>query len=396
MTRANGRLANSFVSQCAPYYAPFFFAKIVNDYSCSFLNPYFGANGAIFFFGGGHAATNDNSVCALILGQQRCEFRRMIDPSPIFGRSSDEATRMANSRTSAGSFIDPVYAEYKVDGQPAAPHSYSSGDFLGPSEGGAAQGSFLRVLNTAVGVIGVAGAEAAHQVDFADQVGPYRWRRVTDNVGLHSGPGSNPAKLAPANWTAWVASQDRVYTDSRAGGSGRPPTWFDRGTLRWVTGTGALRLNDAEQGAVSGAMFHVPERELLIFCDCKAGRLRIQTLDTSQAQPSWQAGVVLSQPVLLQPEFGSACWCSHNGRILVGELFADDASIAEIQIPARLTDPWAVARAPFGNGQRIRWATNASYKKWSYNPRIRAVVYMPSADPGGLADEVFVYRPRGT
>lgn len=141
LSRANGRLANSFISQCASYYQPFYYAKTINDYSGSFLNPYFGTHGAVIFFGGGHAATNDNTVTGLVLGMESCTFRRLVDPSPIFGTDSSTATRTANAITSSAHFIDMQRCEYLVDGQPAAPHSYSSGDVIGPDEGGAANGS---------------------------------------------------------------------------------------------------------------------------------------------------------------------------------------------------------------------------------------------------------------
>src|SRR3954468_23731787 len=79
LTAANGRLTNSFVSCVAPYYEPFYSVKICNDYSTGWLDPYFGDYGALIFFGGGHAATNDNTVMALVLGKDSCSFRRMTD-----------------------------------------------------------------------------------------------------------------------------------------------------------------------------------------------------------------------------------------------------------------------------------------------------------------------------
>ena len=396
MTQANGGLSNSFISQCAPYFAPYYFAKIVNDYSGSFLNPYFGSHGAVLFFGGGHASTNDNSLAALVLGPEVCSFKRLVDPSPIFGSDSSDATVAANTVTSNTSFINMTYAEYTVDGKPAAPHSYSSGDVIGPEHGGAAYGSFMRVLNSAAGFIGLVGAEAAHRVDFDNISGPYRWQRVTNNVGFNSSPTGSVAMLAPPNWTAWVPSQNRIYIESRAAGATTRLSWFDRSTNRWVTGTGGLRLNDAEEGSITGAMFHVLQRNLLIFADCKAGVLRLQYLDTTLSQPSWVTRVVLSQAVPLSLYFTSACWCEDNQRILVGELQGDNGAIVEVEIPATLSSRWTATRVPFGAGQTIPWAVAASYKKWTYNPRIKAVTYFPRADHQGLNDVVYVYRPRNT
>ncbi len=397
LTLANGRLTNSFISQCASYFEPFYFAKIVNDYSGSFLNPHFGSYGAVIFFGGGHAATNDNTVAGLVLGLHSCSFRRLVDPTPLFGADSSAQTRSANSLTSGTAFINMLRAEYRLDGQPVAPHSYSSGDVIGPDEGGAAHGSFIRVLSTAGAFIGTAAAESAHQVDFATTEGSYQWRRVNDNVGYNNGsPEGQALRIAPANWTAWVPGQNRIYTESRATAWPRSIRWFERHSGTWQNGTGGLRLNDAEHGSVTGAMFHVPERNLLIFADCKSGVLRLQYLDTTLSQPSWVSGVRLSPPVPLQPLFSTACWCPDNERILVGELAGDNQAIVEVSIPAALGDTWAATRVPFGAGQSIPWASNSSYKKWTYNPRVKAVVYMPRADPYGSSDTVYVYRPRNT
>src|SRR4051812_16995146 len=60
---------NTFRSVVAPYFEGYYSVKIANDYSGGFLNPYFGTYGACLFFGGGHAACNDNSVIALVLGE---------------------------------------------------------------------------------------------------------------------------------------------------------------------------------------------------------------------------------------------------------------------------------------------------------------------------------------
>ena len=396
MTVANGRLTNSFISQCAPYYWPFYFAKIVSDYSGSFLNPYFGDHGAIIFFGGGHFSTNDNSLTVLQLGMESCTFRRLIDPSPLFGSDSSNATKNANTLTSSTSFIDMNYAEYLVDGKPASPHSYSSGDVIGPEHGGAASGTFLRVLNSAAGFVGTSGAEAAHKVDFANTLGPFHWQRVTNTYGFNGSPTGNVAKIAPPNFTAWVPSQNRVYYESRAAGSTHRLAWFDRATSTWVTGTGNRRLNDAELGSITGAMFHVPERNLLIFCDCKAGLLRIQYMDTTVSQPNWVNVVTLSQPVPLELACTTACWCEDNQRILVGELLGDNSAIVEVEIPTLLNQAWTTTHVPFGGGKTIRWGTDASYKKWTYNPKVKAIVYMPRADSAGTNDVVYVYRPRNT
>lgn len=397
---SNGRLANTFVSAAAPYFQAYHAAKICNDYSGSFLNPHFGSHGAVLFFGGGHAATNDNSLIALVLDERGGRFRRLIDPSPLFGRDSSPATQRANSLTSSTALADPATGEYRVDGQPAAPHSYGSGDVIGPAQGGAAHGTFVRVITGAGGVAGDVNAEAAHAVDFAHASGfadgptpGYRWRRLSEDRGA-SGMAA-AGRLAPPQWSVFVPGQRRIYYETRATTARNPPRWFDLATGRYATGTGTPRSNNADTPD-NGTMLAVPQRQMLLFLDRFQGRLRIEWLDTSVAQPGWRGGVVLSQAVPLPEAWNCACWCEHNQRLLLAGVEGEPRAVIEITIPTELGSPWPVARAPLPGNQQIPVNDFATYKKWTYHPALRSIVYLPMADADGLDDRVFVYRPRGT
>ena len=399
LTQSNGRLSNRFNQQAAPYFnSPFYFAKIVNDYNSSFLNPWFGDYGMLVFFGGGHAATNDNSVVGLILGESS-RFVRLVDPSPIKGTGTDEATIMANIFENGTAFANDGWGDAVVDQRPISPHSYGSGDILGPGYGGAEHGTFMRVVSGAGGVGGGVAAEAAHRLDFnrldGEANGPnpgYQWQRVARK----SGAAFNMAafnNIGPPQWSAFVPAQGRVYYATR---NSRPQRWFDLTTSSYAEGRGAGLTADAD-GPDNGILFHVPERELLIFMDRFGGKLRARICPVNNADPSWDnAGVAFSRTLDIDLGWSCACWCTDNGRILVGDVLADNAAVFEIKIPVRLSDPWPVERAPFAAGQRIAFAQSTTYKKWSYNPQLRAIVYMPLASAQASDDTVYVYRPRGT
>jgi hypothetical protein len=62
LTVANGKLANNYRSQCAPYFGEFWYVKTANTYGGATKNPYWGTYGCAQFFSGGHANTNDNTV----------------------------------------------------------------------------------------------------------------------------------------------------------------------------------------------------------------------------------------------------------------------------------------------------------------------------------------------
>lgn len=124
LAQSNGKITNTFASQVVPYYDAFYSAKIVNDYSTSVFNPYYGEYGSLVFYGGGHAATNDNSVIGLILGKDALTFKRFTNPTPLFGNTS--ASAGANSVDNGSSYIDNDLCEYTQDGQPVSVHSYGA------------------------------------------------------------------------------------------------------------------------------------------------------------------------------------------------------------------------------------------------------------------------------
>jgi hypothetical protein len=399
LTQSNGLLANKFNLRAASYFnIPFYFAKIVNDYSGSFVNPWFGEHGALIFFGGGHAATNDNSVVGLVLGDT-CRFTRLVDPSPISGRGTDTATLEANIFQNGTAFSNDGWADTKVDQRPVSPHSYGSGDVIGPADGGAVHGSFIRVISGAGGFGGEVAAEAAHQVPFATLTGAadgptpsYAWQRLANKPGAAFNKAAS-SNIGPPQWSAFVPAQRRVYYVSR---NNRGQRWFDTTTRSYVDGTGAGLTANAD-GPDTGILFHVPTRNLLVFMDRFGGRLRARVCDVSVNQPAWDNNAVtLSTALPLALEWACACWCEDNNRIVLADVAGDSNAAYEITIPQRLGDPWPVERAPFPAGQTIRFNKESTYKKWSYNPRVRSIVYMPYASPDAEDDVVYVYRPRGT
>ena len=159
-------------------------------------------------------------------------------------------------------------------------------------------------------------------------------------------------------------------------------------------------------GPDTGILFHIESRQLLVFMDRFRGQLRARICDVSVAQPLWQnSGVTLALPLNLDLEWNCACWCADNQRIIVADVAQDNAAAYEVTVPDRLSDPWPVVRTPFvaagspataGALSTIMFSKSSSYKKWSYNPSLRAIVYMPYASSGEEDDIVYIYRPRGT
>ncbi|MBL8324564.1 MAG: hypothetical protein JNJ89_06355 [Rubrivivax sp.] len=396
LTNANGRIANRFRDIVAPYYDPFYSKKIVNDYSTSFKNPYWGTWGGQVFFGGGHAATNDNMVAIAEYGTSAITFKRLVDPTPWFGTGTDSGTRYRNSIENANAMLNMSYMESTIDGKPGAPHSYGSGDIVGPEHGGAAHGTYTQVFSAAVNARNDAGAVAAHEVPFdsmTESSAARRWRRVTDSIG-NIGAASAPML------TAFVGAQRRVYFITNGMNVPGSVRWFDRNARTWVRGTGTGFSYDEADGYDSGAFFHVPQRNLLVCMYPVGGQLKVQWMDVSATQPTLGSQVTLSQNLGLAMPWSAACWCPHNNRIIVAGVAGDNTALYEIEIPASLGGVWTVTRAPLPAGQTFfpldsQLGYGVTWKKFQYDEKVRAIVYMPLAASDG-DDKIWVYRPRGT
>jgi hypothetical protein len=353
------------------------------------------------FWGGGHAGTNDNSVTVAEYGADGITFKRVSDPTPWAGEATDSDTRYANSRNDFNSALDLRYMESTIDGQPGSPHSYCSGDILGPEHGGALHGTLIQVAAAAVNVRNDAGALAAHHIEFdttsleTASGARRKWRRFTDETGERVWP-----PTAAPYYTAFVGSQMRVYFLSNGGGVPSFVRWFDLATGAYARGAGRCFDIDGADGFDSGVVFSVPSRELLVCMFPSGGALTLQWMDVSVPEPTLGGTAVLSEPISLSLPWSAGCWCPHNERIVLAGARADDGAAYEIEIPPSLGGTWPVSRAPFGAGQRFapsdpEIGIGLTYKKFHYDERVRAIVYMPIAARDG-DDTVYVYRPRST
>lgn len=401
LTQANGRLANSFISQCAPNFDPFYFPKTVNAYSGGIVNPWFGQHGAVFFFGGGHSATNDNTVTGLLVAEV-CSFFRAVDPSPYFGTGTDSTTRTNNSAGNANSVLDWATGTCTLDGKPVSPHSYGAIDVRAPADGGAAHGSMEIVIIPAMNADNDGSAASMHRIDFnsaSTTAGAHSWQRVgTDSIQLanpETGQANAEGTQWAANcWTQLVPIQNRTYIETN---NNHSPRWADWETETYERGTGTQRER-APDNPDNGIMFHVPSRDLMVHIERSAGVLRIRTMAVGAgiANPSWSTAIpTLSASIAVPANWTEACWCEDNDRIIVGNVSGVSDGTRYIEIPADLGDPWPVTSHPFGVGQTIDWPVDSySYKRWGYNPRAKCIVYVPEVSALG-DDTVFAYRPVG-
>jgi hypothetical protein len=393
---ANGKLTNSLNSVWVSYYDTFYAHRIVSDYSTTVLNPHYGQYGALVLHGGGHSGTNDNTIAGLVLNDTGGTFVRWVDPTPHYGSAPGNA--FANSSTSDGNLANNTHGENISDGKPASIHSYGIGDVLSPANGGAVMGTYVRAAAAAVNQAGFKSTRALHSLPFpgvrnAAAANPAVWARRGNNPSPFAN--NTNSEYAPV-WTCLVPSQNRIYTVNV--NTLQRPQWWDLNTNTHVIGTGtALDMTidgDGGNGINQGALFHVPARNLLLFICRSGGAMRIQALDTTQAQPSWSIVGTPSVAISLPVTWSAGCWCEDNNRVIVGNIAGDANAVYELEIPTNLAASWPATRRPIG-GAAINWYTQCGPKKWTYNPKTKCIPYYPFGSQGGQ-DVVYAYRPFGT
>ena len=408
LTVSNGRLSNNFRDAATPWFGAFYHIKTCNDFSTSVVNPHFGANGMVVFFGGGHSGTNDNTVTGLQIGDV-CTFRNLVPGTPYEGTGTDPVTRDGNGTGNQNDQLDFDTAVNTVDNKPGSPHSYGALDVIGPANGGASEGSLSLVIIPAVNRTNDGGSASSWKIDFPDTTSAlYAWqRRGADFIALMNpitgGSSGGPSWAAPV-WTQFVPAQNRTYIECNGAHS---PRWFDHGTNQYALTSTATPRPRAPDNPNSGTMFLVPERNLLIFAERSSGVVRLLWKDVSVGQEAggWNAtAATLSASIPVPSSWSAACWCADNGRILVGMQTAANpaenaqfttTAVIEIEIPATLSNTWQVTEAPLSSGS-IQWFNTPNiWKKWSYNPTAKGITWLQFAtlESGDLVQH---YRPRGT
>lgn len=362
----------------------FYPSKIRNAYSGPVLHPTWRSHrGGLVVIGGGHANTNHNGVYMVTFNHDTMYFERVIDATAWTAGETGDISAEFNS-----------YGE-KIGSSPlqiTQGHSYNMRLVI--------DGKVVCVLRQAFMVTGGGDTEAQayHTLDLTNPStasSARAWVRETDTLGAW-------ANTAPPGLMATLGG--RIFF---ATGGGNAPTqrWFDIASKSWVTGSGAgwnYPSSDSDGGdRVTGVMFPVPSRNLVIGAWRAGGVLQLQYIDATAGQPA-AATATLGSSLSLPVEGGKAVtWCSHSNRILVYGVTSNTDKCYEIEIPTALTDPWPVTSAVI-SGPAIDPVAIMTRAGWGcqYHDGIKAVVFLhdlknTSSTPDTI-DRVTVHRPRNT
>jgi hypothetical protein len=356
--------------------------KVIDDFSGGVYNPHWGPLGALMLHGGGHAATNDNSVAVLDFND--LTFKRVADPSL-------EVTGIRPADGPAYPGYDREYGEYVVDRKPAAAHTYDALEVVPPEIAGAPFGGLVRPFSTAI------------HVNLSSSVG---WAHL---LQLHSREVATPQDRARNVWTRASANAGQGF-----GGAGGACA-YDRLRRRvWWTGVPSSRPQriaylDAvtrQQVSVrhSGAdaifdvsfpvMRYLPGHDLLVAIGPRPDRSSIDAyfLRPGQPEAGWRA---ISLTSAIPAGAGATPWdfVPELNRIFVHSR-GDAGAIYEIEVPAVPETFWTPVRRVFQGESGLISPASVVGKRFSWAPALRSFVFKPMAAAPSLA-QFYVYRPSG-
>ena len=150
---------------------------------------------------------------------------------------------------------------------------------------------------------------------------------------------------------------------------------------------------------ITGALVHVPSRDLLICAFADGGVIRLQYMNVASgvSQPTLGGEATLGTSLSVGPEWGAMCWCSDSERLLVFGVSGNTDKVYEIEIPATLSNSWPVTSHTLAGGATIVPKSKSVWgKSVDYNPATRCVVLLQNGLVDTGNDVVTVYRPRST
>jgi hypothetical protein len=358
---------------------------LLNDYSGSVFNPYWGQNGCIAFHGGGHSGYWGNEVTILDLDDLTYKLLA-DDPSALPTRSLSYITPGVQNDP----LFNTTYCEYG-DGRPASHHSYQSAAILPPEAGGGPNGSLIRVMSNNAHPVRSVISYMSHRFGFTP--GDQDWSRYSLNLG----PGGNQA----GDGTTAVYDPVRKCFWYHHGNMERASYKLDAATrLHSRTGWASNVATFDYRGSASWVMTYIPERDIVVIAWSRDGdsTLRIAWWSPSTPAAGFLAAT-LTGDAILKVKAPGMDYVPETGKLVLLCAPNDPSGVYEVTVPATLTSAWTVTRRAFvgltsmpttgfpaNNGTPVAWL----WGKWNYARRLKCFVFKPGGN-----SPVYVYRPYG-
>jgi hypothetical protein len=323
------------------------------SYSGGVFNPHYGANGAMVIHGGGHGASQDNSVFVADLNTLR--FERVGGPTQLADRMDYEHL------IQNGGFPDDISNPREVGPhEPGSAHTYDCLCLLSPGESGDALGALIRPVAGAIGA-GVSRETGwSHVFTFTDR----KWKRWSTNYASAWSPGGSclhdkvRGRIWPINEQAsrmMLDTKTRTWTNFNEP-NGTLNSYVDMVQSRHhvLRDIGVITTHD--QGELKSRFFWFHAG------DGKARNLAtFSTGDLPKA--NWGGGTLVDVPEL--------------GKMIFWSRY-DPQRYFEIAVPEDPSQPWSwVAKAITGVNMAAVRCNEAVYKRFDYAPQLKSLIWVP-------------------
>jgi hypothetical protein len=333
------------------------------DYSGGIYNPYYGNRGAHVIHGGGHSATNDNSVFILDYNQPRPEFRRIAGPTRL-GTAEQYETNII-----LGGFPDdPLQNPREIaQNEPGSAHTYDNLLVLPPSVCGDAMGALIRPVSSAVGVVASRETGWSHVLPFTSA----RWQRWSTNSARSPDVGGSCAydERRGRIWT--LSSSNRTFT-----------SYLDTKSRTWVN-------NQVSAQGVKGYP------DMAYSCVHQGGDIVIfaTNADTDSAlRLYWfragSDGTARTPVAFVRGELppanwgrGSLSYCADLECVLYYSQ-ADMDAYYELRVPSDPSQPWSFARRPIVGVLPSKLPVppaGSTYRRLEYAPALKSLLWVTGA-----------------
>jgi hypothetical protein len=376
MTVANGYLQNNAVDVHAPYYDTFFNSLIYCAYAGAVYNPYYvgpgSEYGGLFNSGGGHAATNNNTITVLMLGTSSLRFHRINDPTPFYGSSPANGYANETNEFIGLPYIDPATCVSPIDGQVVGTHTWGSLGIKPPSvdaplgtlvlpwalvagrnnDQGNYQSAFSYNVNKLSSIAATRSASTKWQFEY---VSP---GRPTGTTMLTLTP--------PPVWSVFdEPSQRRYLFTSRNAGD---IYYFDESPGatgdKYVTASTGTKLDmgDISQSGNPRHLVHIPSKRVAIMIYNVAGsspkRLAAKVFDL--ATGSWNnTRREFSLQIPVDGDWSCAAWSEKVQRLVIGDVQGAKNIMYTVEVPSGFTGTWAATQHTM-DATCTQWRTTRS------------------------------------
>lgn len=379
----SGDIAQTFDSQVASWYADDLLSarKMLTDFSGKCFNPYFGAYGAVLAHGGGHSATNDNSVYAFDLNDLK--WKRISTPTNFGGTGQNQR----NVGPVGTNQVNVTTGEYTVDNQAASFHSYDQMELIPPGSPGLGYGTFgglMTVLRGAVQVHWSGNIKCAHVLRINSLSTPGTWERHStgnDARTWNEGYGYS---------TAYDSDRGVIWYTSAANATNDRIALYDVGSTNYLFTYNIPAGHRLAADSNSGSMRYDKVHEALIHTGNGVSGVLIDYMLCNSPGAGWtpaplsasipSTGAYQQCPMCYVPE--------RNVWLLITA--ADPTVVYEIAIPQNITQTWTVTTRGLTGVTSMPWTNSFFSKGWMYNERLKCITIIIDHQT------IYAYRPWGT